>query len=303
MISIERILAASILVLSIVFSSPACASKGDKVIIGVIPEINLIKQMDRFVPVSDYLEKKTGFDVDIKPLSNYGHLYEEMRDGHIDAGFFGSLVYGMTRARIGVIPIARPVLPGGRSTYTGLLFVRKDVGIKKPSDFKGKTIALADPATSGGYLTQKDYLAGKGINIETDMKIIWVGSHEAAIRAVMSHQAEVGGAKDSIVKKYRKENKVFDTLVEIINETPQKGFPDNTFAVRKGLEQEKVVALKNALLQMHTDPEGKKVLSRFGAVRFIPTTDDDFKPLYDLVRHLKIDLGSYPYKKNGQSLP
>src|SRR6185369_3765981 len=100
---------------------------------------------------------------------------------------------------------------------------------------------------------------------------------------VLSHQAEVGGAKDSIVKKYRKENKVFDTLIEIINETPtSKGFPDNTFAVRKGLEQVKIDALKKALLQMHNDQEGKKVLNRFGAVRFIPTSDEDFKPLYDL---------------------
>ncbi|HXC93696.1 MAG TPA: phosphate/phosphite/phosphonate ABC transporter substrate-binding protein [Geobacteraceae bacterium] len=285
----------------IVFTAPSIEAASGKIIVGVVPEVNLVKQMDRFVPLSDYLDKKTGYDVEIKPLSNYGHLYEDMRDGNVDAGFFGSFVYCMTRARIGVVPIARPVLPGGRSTYSGILFIRNDVGIKKSSDLKGKTIALADPATSGGYLAQKDYLAGKGINIDKDMKIVWVGSHEAAIRAVMSHQAEVGGAKDSIVKKYRKENKVFDTLIEIINETPSgKGFPDNTFAVRKGLEQVKIDALKKALLHMDTDPEGKKVLQRFGAVRFIPTSDDDFKPLYDLVRHLRIDLASYPYKKNGQ---
>jgi phosphonate transport system substrate-binding protein len=287
------------IVLTAFSASPVLAASG-KIIIGVIPEVNLVKQMERFVPLSDYLEKKTGFDVDIKPLSNYGHLYEEMRDGSIDGGFFGSFVYGMTRARIGVIPIARPVLPGGRSTYTGMLFFRNDVGIKKPSDIKGKAIALADPATSAGYLEQKDYLARKGINIDKDMKIIWVGSHEAAIQAVLSHQAEVGGAKDSIVKKYRKENKVFDTLIEVVSESPRKGFPDNTFAVRKGLDQVKVDALKKALLHMHIDPEGRKVLARFGAVRFIPTSDEDFKPLYDLVRHLRIDLATYPYKKSGQ---
>jgi phosphonate transport system substrate-binding protein len=284
--------------LFVLIQAPSIEAASGKIMIGVIPEVNLVKQMDRFVPLSDYLEKKTGMSVDIKPLSNYGQLYEEMRDGNIDAGFFGSFVYGMTRARIGVVPIARPVLPDGRSTYTGLLFIRNDVGIKKPSDMKGKTIALADPATSAGYLTQRDYLAGKGINIDKDMKIVWVGSHEAAIRAVLSHQAEVGGAKDSIVRKYRKDNKVFDNLIEIVHEPSGKGFPDNTFAVRKGLEQVKIDALKKALLQMHNDPEGKKVLNRFGAVRFIPTTDDDFKPLYDLVRHLRIDLASYPYKKS-----
>jgi phosphonate transport system substrate-binding protein len=301
MIRFTRLSTAAVLLALVMFPAPSIGAASGRIIVGVIPEVNLVKQMDKFVPLSDYLDKKTGFDIEIKPLSNYGHLYEEMQNGNIDAGFFGSLVYGMTRARIGVLPIARPVLPGGRSTYTGLLFVRNDAGIKKPSDLKGKTIALADPATSGGYLAQRDYLARNGINIDKDMKIVWVGSHEAAIRAVMSHQADVGGAKDSIVKKYRKENRVFDTLIEIINETPRsKGFPDNTFAVRKGLEQVKIDALKMALLNMHTDPEGKKVLSRFGAVRFIPTSDKDFKPLYDLARHLRIDLASYPYKKNGQ---
>ena len=292
-------IAVVLLALLALVAPPAEAASG-KIVIGVIPEINLVKQMERFVPLSDYLEKKTGMVVDVKPLSNYGQLYEEMRDGNIDAGFFGSFVYGMTRAKIGVLPLARPVQPGGRSTYTGLLFVRNDTGIKKPADMKGKTIALASPATSGGYLAQKAYLARNGINIDTDLKIIWAGSHEAAIRAVMSHQAEIGGAKNSVVAKYRRENKVFDSLIEIINETPRKGFPDNTFAVRNGLEQPKIDALKKALLQMHSDPEGKKVLSRFGAERFIPTSDEDFRPLYDLVRQLKIDLANYPYKKSSQ---
>ncbi len=301
MIAFYRVSLAVAVSALILFSSPPVEAASGKIIIGVIPEVNLVKQMERFLPLSEYLEKKTGYDIDIKPLSNYGQLYEEMRDGNIDAGFFGSFVYGITRARIGVVPVARPVLPGGKSTYTGFLFVRRDTGIKKPADMKGRTIALADPGTAASYLAQREYLEGKGINIDKDMNIIWVGSHEAAIRAVMNHQADIGGAKDTVVARYRKENKLFDTLIEIVNETPRKlGFPDNTFAVRKGLEQVKTDALKKAMLQMHSDPEGKKVLFRFGAVRFIPTSDDDFKPLYDIVKHLKINMGSYPYKKNNQ---
>ncbi len=296
MSSLERILTAIIL-LGLIVSSPVAAAQPEKIIIGVIPELNLVKQMDRFVPLSDYLDKKTGYDVDIKPMSNYGQLYEEMRDGNIDAGFFGSLVYAITQARIGIEPLVRPVQLNGKSTYTGLLFVRKDAGIKNIAAMKGKTIALVDPATTGGYLAQKDYFAHHGINIDTDMKILWTGSHEAAIKAVLSNQAEVGGAKNTVVAKFRKENSVFDTVVEIINETPKQGVPDNTLAVRNGLDPAKKARLRKVLLAMNSDPEGKKVLARFGAIKFIPTTDEEFKPLYDLVRHLKINLKVYPYKK------
>lgn len=289
---------AAIILCFLSISSAAASEKKSRIFVGVIPEVNLVKQMERFVPLSDYLEKKTGMVIDIKPVSNYGQLYEDIRDKRLDAGFFGSFIYGIARARIGVVPVARPVRQDGSSTYSGLLFVRKDSGIKKAADMKGKVIALVDPATTAGYITQKDYLADKGVDVDKDMQIIWTGNHEEAIRAVMSHQAAAGGAKTSIVRKFRRENRLFDTLIEIIDENPKNGVPDNTLAVSKDLEQEKIDALRKALTTMHTDPAGKKVLAGFGALRFISTTDQDYKAFYDLVRHLKIDLKTYPYKKS-----
>ncbi|HZV82658.1 MAG TPA: phosphate/phosphite/phosphonate ABC transporter substrate-binding protein [Geobacteraceae bacterium] len=273
------------------------AAPGGKLVIAVIPEMNLVKQMERFTPLGRYLEMKTGMAVEIKPLSNYGQLYEEMRDGNIDAGFFGSFVYAMTRARLGIVPLVRPVQPGGKSTYTGMIFVRKDSGIRKPADMKGKTIALVDPSTTAGYIAPKEYLLNHGINIDTDMKIYWSASHEAAIRAVLHHQADVGVSKDTVIRKYRRDNRVFDTIVDIIAETPKKGVPDNTLAVRKGLDIATREKLKNVLLTMHKDPQATGVLAKFGASKFIVTSDDDFKPLYELTRHMKIDLRSYPYRK------
>jgi len=278
----------------------ASAAASGTVVIGVVPEVNLVKQMERYVPLGDYLEKKTGRRVDVKPLASYGQLYEEMRDGKIDAGFFGSLVYGITRARIGIEPLARTVQPNGKSTYSGLLFVRKDTGIKTPADMKGKTIALVDTATFAGYLAQREYFAEHGIDMEKELKIHWAGSHEAAIRAVLSHQAELGGAKSTVVAKFRRENRAFDAVVDIVNEKPKRGLPDNTFAVRKGLDQATRAKLKKTLLAMNDDPEAKNVLAKLGVLRFIATSDEDFKPLYDWCRHLKIDLKSYPYKKERQ---
>ncbi len=276
---------------------PAMAGDNQRVVIGVIPEMNLVKQMERHTPLGRYLEKKTGLQVEIRPISNYGQLYEEMRDGKIDAGFFGSFVYVMTRARMGIIPLARPVTPEGKSTYTGVLFARRDSGIRNPAEMKGKTIALVDPATTAGYLAQKEYLLSRGIDLDREMKILWTTNHEAAIRAVLSHQADVGGAKDTVVSRFRRENRVFDAVVEIIARSPKKEVPENTLAVRPGLDSSTRDKLRQALLSMQGDPQAAPVLAKFGASRFIPTDDHDFKPLYELVRRMKIDLKSYPYWK------
>ncbi len=294
---------ALLLMLAVTTLAPpaADAAQSGTIVIAVIPEVNLVKQMERFTPLGRYLEKQTGLTVEIKPLSNYGMLYEEIRDGNVDAGFFGSFVYAMTRARTGIEPLVRPVQPGGKSTYTGLLFVRKDSGIRKPADMRGRTIALVDPVTTGGYLAQKEYLLNHGIDLDRDLKIHWAINHEGAIRAVLNNQADIGGAKDTVVRKFRKENRIFDTLVEIVNENPKRGVPDNTLAIRKGMDPNVREKLKKSLLAMHSTPDGAAALAKLGAVRFIPTSDEDFKPLYDLVRHMKIDLKSYPYRKiNGK---
>lgn len=292
-----RTLKKTLILAFMLLSSAVYAAERDKLVIGVIPEVNLVKQMERFVPLADYLDKKTGMDIKIKPLSNYGKIHEYLRDGKIDGGFFGSFSYGLTHERLGIIPLARPVQPNGKSTYSGITFVRKNTGIKTPADMKGKIIALADPATTGGYLAQKEYFAGHGVNIDKDLTILWTGSHEAAILAVLNQQAEIGGSKNTVVAKFRKENRSFDANLDIIDENPKKGVPDNTLAVRKEITTAKRDLLQKALLNMHSDPEGKKVLKKFGAIKFIKTTDADFKPLYDMIKHLNIDLTSYTYRK------
>jgi phosphonate transport system substrate-binding protein len=294
----HRVLLTAAAILSLSWIPAAFAAEKATLTIGVIPEMNLVRQMERFGPLADYLGKKTGMDIVIKPLSSYEQLYENIRTEKIDGGFFGSFIYAITRSNTGIIPLARPVTPAGKSTYSGLLLVRKDAGITKPADMKGKTIALVSPATTAGYLVQKEYFANNGIDMDKDLRILWKGSHEAVIKAVLIQDAEIGGAKNTIVSKFRKGNKAFDAVIDIVSPGFKNEVPDNTLAVNKNIGKAQRELLTKALVAMHTDPEGKKVLARFGAVKFIPTSDQDFRPLYDMLIHQKVDLKNYPYKRD-----
>ncbi len=276
------------------FWGKAAAADG-KLIIGIIPEVDLSKQMERYTPLVRYLGKQLGMEVGVKPLANYGLIYEELRDGKIDAGFFGSFVYGMTRARIGIEPVARPVRTDGVSTYAGYLFARKDSGIKDPKDMKGKTIALVDPATTAGYLAQKVYFKKNGIDMDKDLKIFWAGSHDAAARAVFKKQADVGGAKNHPFNKMGSEDPAFKETMVVLDES--SSVPDNVFAVKKGLDPAVKEKIKNILAGMEKNSEGSEVLKKFGASRFIETKDADYKNLYAMVKEAGIDLKTFPYKK------
>jgi len=56
--------------------------------------------------------------------------------------------------------------------------------------------------------------------------------------------------------------------------------------------------LKEALLSMHTDPDGKQVLVRFGALRFIETTDEDYAVVVEYAGHNGLNLATYDYKND-----
>ncbi len=54
--------------------------------------------------------------------------------------------------------------------------------------------------------------------------------------------------------------------------------------------------LREILLSLDKTPEGRAVLGKLRAVRFVRTGPEDYKPVMDLARDAGIDLESYYYE-------
>ena len=80
----------------------------------------------------------------------------------------------------------------------------------------------------------------------------------------------------------------------VLAESPQ--VPSNGLAVRKDINPAVRLRLKSLLLTLHESTEGQEVLKNFGALKFIETTDQDYKALYNMVQQLGISLQEYSYK-------
>jgi len=71
--------------------------------------------------------------------------------------------------------------------------------------------------------------------------------------------------------------------------------PSNGLAVRKDLNSLLKIKLKQTLLEMHNDMEGRKVLNELGYRKFIETTVDDYTGVHDLAKDADINLETYDY--------
>lgn len=286
-----------LLLLSLCFPFQAtCQEERQRLLIGLIPEMNVFKQKERFKLLGEYLSSKTGMDVQFTILSRYGNIIDRFTAERMDAAFFGSFTGALAIQKLGVVPLARPVNLDNTSTYHGHIFVRKDSGIKTARDMKGRRMAFVEKATTAGYLFPLAYLRKNGVyDINNFFKdYYFAGSHDAAVKAVLNGKADVGAAKHSIFDRVRREEPRVDRELLILADSPK--VPSNGLCARKGLADSLKQKLKQALLDLDSDPAGASVLKKIGALRFVATTARDYQPVFDLARDAGVDMGSYRYK-------
>lgn len=263
--------------------------------IGLIPEQNVFKQVERYKPVGDYIERKTGIRIRFAILSRYGNIIERFKAEKMDGAFFGSFTGALAIEKLDVEPVARPVNLDGFSTYRGYIFVRRDSGIKNVSQMKGKRLVFVERATTAGYVYPVAYFKSRGVESlgRYFKEYHFAGSHDAAIYAVLNKKADIGCAKHSMFDRMARSDPRIGSELAILAQSPD--VPSNGLCVRKDLDGGVKKQLGDVLVNMERDPEGKEILKKFEAMRFIPTTKEDYKPVSDIARDAGIDIKSYTY--------
>ena len=271
--------------------------QGKTLLIGLIPEQNIFKQLERYEPLGEYLSNKLGVKLKLIVLTRYGNIVDNFVSTDLDGAFFGSFTYAQAHALMGIEALARPETKDGKSTYSGVIITRKDSGIKAISDMQGKRFAFVDKETTAGYLFPMIYFKKHGVENLKDylQEYYFAGTHEDVIYDVLQKKADIGAAKNTI---YEKLAELDETIKEnlIILETSQE-VPENCLGVRNDMDSSIKAGLKEALLNMHKDPEGKKILIKFGAHKFIETRNDDYNVVYQYAKEIHLDMANYDYAR------
>jgi phosphonate transport system substrate-binding protein len=276
--------------------SEKVAPSEKKFYLGLIPEQDLFSQKERYTALANYISEKSKLDVELKIFSRYSNIIDKFLSGQLDAAFLGSFTGALAIKKLGVEPLARPVWLDGKSTYYGLIFVRKDSGIKNAQDMKGKRFAFVDKATTAGWLLPLTYFQENSIENYRAWfsETYFTGTHEDTIYDVLNGKADIGAAKNTVFERLtRNDSRLLDEL-HILATSPE--VPANALAVRRGLNNSLKIKLKNILLQMDQDEHGRQILDEFGARKFVETTTKDYNLVFSYAEKIRLDLNKYDYK-------
>jgi len=268
----------------------------EELLIGLIPEINVFVQVERYEPLGDYISKHSGVRIKFTILSSYGNIIDRFRAMRMDGAFFGSFTGAMAIEKLGVTPLVRPVNLDGESSFHGVIIVRKDANISTVKDMKGKRIAFVDRATTAGYIFPLAYFRKHGLKDIDDYfsELYFAGSHDAAIYDVFNGMADIGTAKSSVFQGIREKSPMVANSLKVI--ATSRKVPSNSLCLREGISAGLLKKIKNILLKMDQTAEGRIVLEKFGARRFVETTVESYDSVMKIASDAGISIKNYSYQ-------
>ncbi len=293
----KRLVVLTVLGCLLLSSQSVKAASGDKeLLIGLIPEQNIFKQIERYKPLAIYLSKRTGIGVRLTILSRYGDIIDRFVQRGLDGAFFGDLTGALAIEKLDIEPLVRPEnLDGSTSSY-GYIIVRKDSGIRSVADMKGKVVAFVDRATVTGYLFPLAYFRSRGVKSLEGFfsEYYFTGSHDSSVYAVLDGRADIGCVKNTIYNNLVSRDPTIREELRIIAKSPL--MPESTLCLRRDLPEEVKKSVKDVLLAMDRDREGRKILARLQARRFVEASVEDFRPVYEMLETLGEDIETYQYR-------
>lgn len=266
------------------FSLPEKNKGGEPLVLAFIPQENPEKLIGDIAVITEYLEKEMGIPVKGYVTLDHAAAVEALRSEEADISFMGGLPYVIAHDRIGAEVILAEVYRGS-STYTGRIFVLKDSGIEKVSDLKGKSIAFADPISESGYIYPLEIIVEAGLlkRGEDPKKffgnVYFAGGYQQAIQAMANGLVDAAG-----VSQFAEFLLTPEQLTKVTWIAESKPIPSHLVCVRKGLDEDRVDAFKQAMLKLN-EPEYKYLLRHvYSPDGYVEATNSDYKSVEDKAR-------------------
>src|SRR2546430_12830475 len=183
------------------------------------------------------LGRLVGASVRVTVASDYAAVVEALRNRTADLAFVHPVGYVLANREAKATIVARN-LWHGKSSFTSRLFVRRDSGLTRLEDLRGKTIAFVDPASSSGYIYPMVLLIQRGLVQNRDPKtffreVVFSGAHDASMRALLNGHVDAIASFDLAREQYLADP-VERERVTWVAETPP--IPEAGIAARAGLD-------------------------------------------------------------------
>jgi len=266
---------------------------------GVIYQSSPELVAEHFRPLMEYTARKLAPTREIKSTvvvaANTAQLTQLLEQGRVDFYLESPFpTYLINRSGSAKLLLRR--WKSGMSEYRSVIFRSKASGITRLEDLRGKMIAFEDPGSTSGYFLPKLLLFEKKFRVvekpDLSAKVlggeigyIFAGSEKNVVKQVLEEKVAAGAISNDDYASLDESSKArLSILVE------SGSISRHLVSVRRNLPEAIIKRLKEILLSMDHDDEGRKILRQTdGTTKFdtLPGGEEAFRRKLNDLYHLR----------------
>jgi phosphonate transport system substrate-binding protein len=250
--------------------------------IGIIPERDIFAQRHRHKALADYLAAQLGRPVEILTVNTYRAILDDFREQKVEAAFMGSLVAVLTMDRLKARVLVKPELPGGVTTYHGVLFVPESSPVQSIDDLVGRSLAMVKTTTAGDLFAFCHLAEHRLLGRPDAPRLVMVGTHDDVVAEVMAGRVDAGAVKNLRLDAFEQAHP--DARIRRIHSCLP--VPNNALVLRQDVSDAMGRRLSEILLRMNESETGSRALGVFGATRFVPCMPEEYASIYQMIAGL-----------------
>jgi phosphonate transport system substrate-binding protein len=172
-------------------------------------------------------------------------------------------------------------MAGDAQDFKGVFIARKDARIKTMSELKGKTVSTPSPTALAACIMPQYFMHQQGINVNKDIQMSYVGTHESTIMSVYLGQSDIGTTYPPPWRAFQLAYPDKAAQLELVWQTD--ALVNNSVMVKSTLPAAVVDQLKDAILTLTQHPKGMAILRSMETQAFYPANDDSYKAVAEFI--------------------
>jgi len=249
--------------------------------LGVHPYLPAVFIERHFGPLTRYLAKALGREVELVISPDYHSHIMRMGRGELDLAYMGPAPYVKLVEEFGPFPLIARLSILGEPEFNGVIFTREGSQIRSLGDLRGKRFAFGDPSSTMSHLVPLYMLEEAGVGLDDLAGHDHYGSHQDVALAVLRGKADAGAVKQEVFARYRRRG------LRTVMLTPR--FSEHLFVAHQGMPREQVEALQRIFQQMDTTDEGREALQAIKSTvtAMVPVEDSDYDNLRGIIQRMR----------------
>lgn len=244
--------------------------------VAILPLYSAITLFDRFDPLMRYLTNQTGHEFKLVIPRDFEDFFDIIKRGQAEFSYSNPYIYIQLAEGGHLSAFATTVMRSSGDIFRGIIITHRESAIRTIEDLKGKNVMVVSYKSAGGFLAQKLFLLGHGIDVFKDLKLREGKRQEEVILNVYRKAVDAGFVRESALDVLKEEIDL--GKIRIVATTEY--IANWPFAATKSAGSAMTGLVRKSLLEL----DDRNVLSAAEIARFKAADDRDFNSLRERIK-------------------